>query len=61
MNLIKYEEIINKTAVYPKKVDDAGLYYCLVGLFDEIDEVKEKILDGESEESINKELGDVVW
>ena len=31
MNLIKYEEIINKTAVYPKKVDDAGLYYCLVG------------------------------
>lgn len=61
MTVEEYEIIIDKTSVFPRKVDDAGLYYIVVGLHDELYEVREKIYANDAEESILKEIGDVLW
>lgn len=72
MTIKEYQEIINKTAVYPKEI---GLAYCAMGLTGEAGEVAEKVkklyrdTDYPNEKSfpvefrkdIKKELGDVIW
>lgn len=61
MNLVEYKKIINETAVFPRKVENFGLAYCLLGLFDELQEVEEKIDNRNSKEEIFSEVGDVIW
>ena len=61
MKVVDYKDIISKTAVFPRKVDDFGLAYCLIGLFDEFLEVDEKVVDGVNREEILSEVGDVLW
>lgn len=77
MTFKDYQQIIEKTAVYP---EDIGLAYCAMGLTGEAGEVADKIkklyrddnlhaIDAPSEVvliqerkmSIAKELGDVLW
>jgi NTP pyrophosphatase (non-canonical NTP hydrolase) len=62
MNLTEYKKIITETAVFPRKVDDFGLAYCIIGLIDEMDEVIEKVSSGTATtEEIYSEIGDVCW
>lgn len=69
MNLEEYQKKSRKTALYP----DVGnnYIYPVIGLAGETGEVSEKIkkvirdkngiIDNETKESIEKELGDVLW
>lgn len=61
MNLKQYSTIIEKTAVFPRKVENFGIAYCLLGLFDELFEVEEKIINKDTKENILSEVGDVCW
>ncbi|MCO6500289.1 MAG: hypothetical protein J5I47_07935 [Vicingus serpentipes] len=65
MDINKYSEIIEKTAVYPRIVDNFGIAYCLLGLSGELFEAEEAWYDWEfgdgSEEKVLKELGDICW
>ncbi len=73
----KYQEIIEKTAIFPKSI---GVAYCAMGLAGEagevadkikklyrdkelfkLDEVGKTILFEENKRDIAKELGDVIW
>ncbi len=64
----EYQEIIKKTAVYPKEI---GLPYCALGLCGEAGEVAEKVkklyrdsggvITEEFRQALKKELGDVQW
>lgn len=68
MDVKKYQEIIKKTAVFPKEI---GLTYCTMGLCGEAGEVAEKmkklfrdkggVVTEEFKQDVKKELGDVVW
>lgn len=72
MKAKKYQEIIKKTAIYPREI---GLAYCALGLTGEAGEVADKIkklyrdknllkskaVSLEDRISIIKELGDVLW
>lgn len=57
----QYPEIIKKTAIFPKTVDDFSLAYFIIGFYDELSEYFEKVEGGASEEEIIKEAGDVCW
>lgn len=72
MEVREYQEIIKKTAIYPKEV---GALYCALGLSGESGEVAEKIkklvrdtnyleerdYTDEFKKDLKKELGDVIW
>lgn len=58
MKVAEYQEIIEKTAVFPSEV---GLAYCALGLVDELGEYLEKVQNGASKEDCEKEVGDVFW
>ncbi len=68
MDVKEYQEIIKKTAVFPKEI---GVPYCTMGLCGEAGEVAEKVkklyrdreglVTPEFRKDIKKELGDVVW
>lgn len=64
MTVEEYQEIIHKTAIYPKEI---GLAYCAMGLTGEAGEVADKVKkiyrDGTDidQKAIGKELGDVLW
>lgn len=77
MNFNNYQEIIKKTAIFPKEI---GIAYCALGLTGEAGEVADKIkklfrdrelnsldatgrmiLIDEVRYDIAKELGDVLW
>lgn len=68
MTVKQYQEIIKKTAVFPK---DIGLTYCTLGLCGEAGEVAEKVkklfrdkngeITPEFKEAVKKEIGDVLW
>ena len=68
MTIEKYQEIIQKTAVYPKEI---GLLYTTLGMCGEAGEVAEKIkklfrdkegvITDDFRLAICKELGDVLW
>ena len=65
--LNKYQSLANQTAVYPGRMGDpietamAGLFYVSLGLSGEIGELQEKVLCGDTDDLIKKELGDVYW
>lgn len=61
MTIKEYQEIINTTAVYPQKVDNFGLAYCVLGIFDELSEIRDKVVKNDTQVNINKEIGDVLW
>ena len=72
MNVEDYQQIINKTAVYPKEI---GIAYCAMGITGEAGEVADKCkklyrdddllnvgrITNDQRTSIAKELGDVLW
>ena len=68
MDVKEYQEIIKKTAVFPKEI---GLTYCTMGLCGEAGEVankvkkiyrdKQGILSKEDSEKIADEMGDCLW
>lgn len=68
MEVSKYQEIVDKTAIYPKEI---GLLYCTLGLCGESGEVAEKVkklyrdsqgvVTEDFKNTIIKELGDVLW
>lgn len=57
MKIKEYEKIIAETAIYPKKVEDFGLAYCMLGLNEEFQEY----YDSKTPSSNVKEAGDVIW
>ena len=59
MNTTAYKEIIAKTAVYPKQVDNFGLAYAWLGLIDETEEFYEVPID--EVKRLKKEFGDAIW
>jgi NTP pyrophosphatase (non-canonical NTP hydrolase) len=71
MNLLEYQNLATRTAIYPGKGEPLGLAYTTLGLAGESGEVAEKIkkvlrdkagvVDDESRLAIQKELGDVLW
>lgn len=65
MNVKEYVDLIDKTAVYPRSVDNFGIAYCFLGLLDEsmeVEEAWEKYELGEvGEDVLLKEFGDVYW
>lgn len=70
MELNKYKNIINKTAVYPKTVNDFGKMYTYLGLIGEFREMQDayaKCIYGyspaqfENKKQLSKEIGDVIW
>ncbi len=61
MNLTEYKQIIKETAIYPQEVKNFGIAYCVLGLFDEIGEVMEKVEQNADIAEINKERFDVMW
>lgn len=61
MTIKEYQEIINKTAVYPQQVNNFGIAYCIMGIFDELTEVYGKVQNNDDQKNINKEIGDVLW
>jgi len=62
MNLTEYKTIISETAVFPRKVEDFGLAYCIIGLIDEMYEVMEKDESPDAtKEELHSEIGDVCW
>ena len=71
MNFDDYQQLAQQTAVYPGTGTFDGLVYATLGLSGEAGEVVEKVkklirdygceINGEREEAIVKELGDVLW
>lgn len=67
MDIKTYKTIIEKTAVFPKKVDNFELAYGFLGLIDESQEVVQsysQMINNPNEGSLNgliKEIGDVFW
>lgn len=63
MNLVEYSKIVDQTAIYPKEVKNFGIAYALIGMWDEMNEMMEKMEYPEtySKEEINGEKFDVVW
>lgn len=68
MEIKDYREIIQKTAIYPNKVNNFGLAYCWLGLIGETQEfIKEATNSDQFENNIininnlKKKLGDVIW
>ena len=65
MEILEYQTIIEKTAIYPKKVDGFGIAYAYLGIIGENSEYMvelEKMQWGESDrEAFVKEAGDVMW
>lgn len=59
MNIKDYQEIINKTAVYPQSVDNFGAAYALLGLSGET--VEFLSVPRNDAEAMTKELGDCYW
>lgn len=57
MNIKEYKNIVDKTAVFPNKVDKFGKAYCMLGLVGEFNEY----LYAESFQDKVKEMGDVIW
>ena len=60
MEIKKYIEIIEKTAVFPTTVSNFGVAYCWLGIQDELREFFEKI-DDQDWKGLNGEKGDVMW
>lgn len=68
MKIEEYQNIIEKTAIYPKEI---GLTYCTLGLCGEAGEVAEKVkklyrdnkglVTDKFKEEVKKEIGDVIW
>lgn len=56
-----YPQIIQKTAIFPKTVDDFSLAYFTIGLYDELSEWFEKVELQASKTELMKESGDVCW
>lgn len=67
MKIKDYKKIIKETAIFPRKVENFGMAYYLLGLIDEMGEVGEAIVrfkQNDSEENkvlLVSEFGDVVW
>lgn len=61
MNPKEYSNIIEKTAVFPKKIDDFTLAYFTLGLYDELYEFYDKLEYDSSKDELVKEAGDVCW
>lgn len=61
MKVSDYVEIIQKTAVYPKQVNNFGVAYCYMGLEDELNEVIDKSQTGGTEKEVEDEIGDCLW
>lgn len=69
--LKEYQELANKTAIYPNRNTFNGLLYCILGLNGESGEVTEKvkkimrdqngIIAQVDKKEIEKELGDALW
>lgn len=57
MEIQEYKTIVEKTAIYPNKVDNFGLAYCWLGLIGETEEVYNTI----ELKDQKKEIGDVLW
>lgn len=57
----EYKKILEETAVFPREIKDFGIAYCVLGLFDEISELSEKINANDTIENINSEVGDILW
>jgi len=57
MKVAEYYTIVEKTAVYPQQVNNFGLAYAVLGLFDEMNELGAV---NTKDEQI-KESGDVLW
>lgn len=57
MDIIEYQNIIDKTAVYPKHLGPA---YTTLGLIGELGEFSVAVASGDKE-NIKKEAGDVFW
>ena len=60
MDLVTYSGIIEKTAVYPKQVDNFDIAYCYLGIMDESFEFNEAYELGNIK-AMKKEAGDVLW
>jgi NTP pyrophosphatase (non-canonical NTP hydrolase) len=70
MNFEEYQNSTEQTAIYPKKTKD-GLFYTALGLMGEAGEVAETVkrvirekgsmADQETKDTLEKELGDVLW
>lgn len=60
MEALKYSGIIAETAVYPRQVNNFGVAYAFIGMYDEMQEVREKIWVGNVSEA-HTERFDVVW
>ncbi len=58
---MNYTDIIQKTAVFPKQVNDFSLAYFTLGLFDELSEYYDALIENSSDMAIIKEAGDVCW
>ena len=65
MKFEDYKNIIKETAVFPDTVDNFGIAYALIGVFDEFYEFKEASENNkehsEYRENLIDEAGDVVW
>ena len=70
MDINKYKQIVNKTAIYPQKVDNFGKLYTYLGLIGEFREMQDaytKCVYGIPEnldtplKLLSKEIGDVIW
>lgn len=60
MEINEYKTIVEKTAIYPNKVDNFGLAYCWLGLIGETEELYLEV-DNPDRKTIIKEHGDVLW
>jgi NTP pyrophosphatase (non-canonical NTP hydrolase) len=60
MKYNEYSDLIQQTAIYPKEVNNFGVAYTFLGIFDELGEYREKVNLGDLEGS-KKEKGDVLW
>lgn len=65
MNIQEYSSIIEKTAVYPEKVDGFGICYAYLGIIGEnseyLEELNKFMNNGNNKEALIKEAGDVCW
>jgi len=59
-----HNEVIKLTSIYPEKVENFGIAYLTLGLYDEIEELLDKIYDNQDIKKLNSiylEFGDVLW
>lgn len=63
MNFKDYSSIVDETAIYPKEVTNFGIAYCLIGMFDEMNEYMEKLAEPKkyTKEEKDAERFDVIW